>query len=132
MINSNFGQPVGFDLMFTIVPIIIVIGFVIVIGTVVFRGIKYAKNATSPKESVFARVVSKRMDVRQNSHNHNGQISHSSRTYYYITLEFDNGERQEFMDVKNLFGLVAEGDTGYAATQGEWIIAFQRNNGATM
>lgn len=120
----------GFDLMITIIPIIIVIGFVIVIGTIVFRGLKYVQNATSTKESAFARVVSKRIDVRQSSHNHDGHISHSSRTYYYITLEFDNGERQEFLDVKNLYGLVVEGDTGYAATQGEWIVAFERNSSA--
>jgi len=55
-------------------------------------------------------------------------MSHSSRTYYYITLEFDNGTRREYLDVKNLFGLVAEGDTGYAATQGDWIVAFERSN----
>lgn len=53
--------------------------------------------------------------------------SSSSRTYYYITLEFDNGVRQEFLDVKNLYGLVAEGDAGYAAIQGDWIVAFERD-----
>jgi hypothetical protein len=31
------------------------------------------------------------------------------------------------MDVKNLYGLVAEGDVGYAAIQGDWIVAFERN-----
>ncbi|SFE41131.1 Protein of unknown function [Paenibacillus catalpae] len=128
MLNDNFGEPMGFDLMITIIPIIIVIGFVIVIGTIVFRSVRYVKNATSPKESTFARVVSKRLDVQQSSHNHDGQISHSSHTYYYITLEFVDGQRQEFLDVKNLYGLVVEGDTGYAATQGEWIVAFERNS----
>lgn len=128
--NNGFGPPMGFDLMITIVPIIIVIGFIIVIGTIVYRGVRYVKNASSAKESTFARIVSKRMDVRQSSHNHDGHMHHSSRTYYYITLEFDNGEREEFMDVNNLYGLVMEGDTGYASTQGEWILAFQRNSGA--
>ncbi|WP_127490909.1 DUF2500 domain-containing protein [Paenibacillus glycanilyticus] len=130
--SNGFGSPMGFDLMITIIPIVIVIGFVIVIGTVIYRGAKYVQNATSPKESTFAKVVSKRMDVRQSSHNHDGHVSHSSHTYYYITLEFVNGERQEFLDVKNLYGLVVEGDTGYAATQGEWIVAFERNSGASL
>jgi hypothetical protein len=58
---------------------------------------------------------------------HNAIHRSSSRTYYYITLEFDNGSRQEYLDVKNLYGLVAEGDVGYAAVQGDWIVAFERD-----
>ncbi|GIQ61915.1 hypothetical protein PACILC2_04830 [Paenibacillus cisolokensis] len=64
------------------------------------------------------------------NHHHHQQGMHpirSSRTDYYITLEFDNGERREYLDVRNLYGLVAEGDEGYAAVQGDWIVAFERN-----
>ncbi|MOA47284.1 hypothetical protein D3C78_1699050 [compost metagenome] len=70
------------------------------------------------------------MDVRHHTnHHHDDNFAHSSssRTYYYITLEFDNGERCEYLDVKSIYGLVREGDTGYAATQGDWIVAFERN-----
>ncbi|REK61938.1 MAG: hypothetical protein C6P35_16840 [Cohnella sp.] len=69
------------------------------------------------------------MDVRSQSHFHSDPHEHhhvSSRTYYYITLEFDNGDRREFLDTKGLYGLVAEGDKGYAAIQGDWLVAFER------
>ncbi|MNJ70654.1 hypothetical protein D3C77_671290 [compost metagenome] len=72
------------------------------------------------------------MDVRHHTtHHHGDNLPHSSssRTDYYITLEFDNGERREYLDVKELFGLVREGDVGYAAIQGDWIVAFERSPG---
>lgn len=118
--------------MFTLVPIIIGIGFVVVIGGIVFNGARYMKNASAPKESVYARVVAKRMDVRTHTHHQphgagdHVHTSRSSRTHYFITLEFENGERREYLDVKGLYGLVVEGDEGYAAVQGDWIVAFER------
>lgn len=133
MMGDPFGPPAGFNMMFTIVPIIIVIGFVVIIGIFIANGVKYYQNAKAPQESSFARVVAKRMDVRHHTNHHHhgndnfGHTTSSSQTYYYITLEFDNGTRREFLDVKNIYGLVVEGDTGYAATKGEWIIAFERS-----
>lgn len=126
--GPSFGG--GFDFMFTLVPILIVIVFVIVIVGIISSGARHVKNATSPQESMYATVVSKRMEVRNHTnHHHNHDMMHShnsSKTYYYITLEFEHGERKEYLDVKKLYGLVVEGDTGYAAVQGEWIVAFQR------
>ncbi|MBM6996800.1 DUF2500 domain-containing protein [Paenibacillus sp. DXFW5] len=116
--------------MFTIVPVFMVIFFVIFIVLLVSNGVRYAKNARSPRDTRYARIVSKRMDVQHSSSHMNdnhAMHSSSSRTYYYITLEFDNGSRQEYLDVKNLYGLVAEGDVGYAAVQGDWIVAFERD-----
>lgn len=129
--GDGFGG--GSDFMFTLVPIIIAIIFVVMIVGIIGSGVRYAKNARSPRETSFARIVSKRMDVRHSTSQHgdNNMHSTSSRTYYYITLEFDNGDRQEYLDVKNLYGLVAEGDTGYAAVQGDWIVAFERSTGGS-
>ncbi|MFC5404042.1 DUF2500 domain-containing protein [Cohnella soli] len=118
--------------MFTIVPIFIVIVFVVMIGLMIFSGARYVKNARSPKESVYAKVVAKRMNVRSSSghhHNDDNGISHtrgSSHTDYYVTLEFEDGSRREYLDVKKLYGLLVEGDEGYAAVQGDWIVAFER------
>ncbi|MEF2244300.1 MULTISPECIES: DUF2500 domain-containing protein [unclassified Paenibacillus] len=137
--DSSFGSSFGggFNAMFSIVPVLIGIVFVIVIVMLIFNAAKYFNNASSPKESVYARVVAKRTEVRSHSNHHNHMndaghmhTTHSSRTYYYITLEFENGQRKEYLDVKNLYGLVVEGDIGYALTQGEWIVAFERNNGS--
>ncbi|MGG6311890.1 DUF2500 domain-containing protein [Paenibacillus macerans] len=126
--GGGFGSGGG-DIMFTIVPVIMVIMVVIFIVLIISNGVRYAKNARSPRATQYARIISKRMDVHHSSSHHGDNITHSSssRTYYYITLEFDNGERKEYLDVKNLYGLVAEGDVGYAAVQGDWIVAFERD-----
>jgi hypothetical protein len=131
--GPSFGGGMS-SFMFSVVPILVIVVFAIVIVRMVMSGARYVKNASTPQESVYAKVVAKRMDVRHytNQHNHgSGAIhtSNSSRTYYYITLEFDNGDRREYLDVINLYGLVVEGDTGYAAVQGEWIVAFERRAG---
>jgi hypothetical protein len=135
--SVGFGSPFGggFDLIFTLFPIFFGIVFVIVIGGLLFNGARYIKNASSPRESVYARIISKRMEVRSHVHHHHTgehvHVSNPSRTYYYITLEFDNGDRREFLDTRGLYGLVAEGDEGYAAIQGDWLVAFDRNRATT-
>ena len=123
----------GFGFMFTLVPILVGIIFAIVIVGIIWSAVRYFKNASAPRESVYARVVAKRMDVRTHTHTHHhpaGEHMHatrSSRTHYFITLEFEDGQRREYLDTKNLYGLVVEGDEGYAAVQGDWIVAFERN-----
>ncbi|MNI66143.1 hypothetical protein D3C73_1216880 [compost metagenome] len=121
----------GFNFLFTLIPIFIVIIFIVVIVGIISSGARYVKNSSSPRESRFTTISSKRMDVRHHTTHHDDNFAHSSssRTYYYITLEFDNGERREYLDVKNIYGLVREGDSGYAATQGDWIVAFERSPG---
>ncbi|HEY4391190.1 MAG TPA: DUF2500 domain-containing protein [Paenibacillus sp.] len=122
---SPFGGIGNF--MFTGIPIFIGIIFVVVIIMFIVNGAKYVKNVTSTRESTFVKIVSKRMDVRHSSNMNDHNSFSSSHTYYYITLEFENGERKEYLDVKNIYGLVAEGDEGYAAIQGDWIVAFERS-----
>ncbi|WP_028563168.1 DUF2500 domain-containing protein [Paenibacillus pinihumi] len=121
----------GFDFIFNLFPVIFVIIVIIIIVKLLMGGAKYVQNASSPRESHYSRIVAKRTEVRSTTNHHHGENgamhpTHSSRTYYYITLEFDNGSRKEFLDVKNLYGLVAEGDNGYASIQGDWIVAFER------
>ena len=117
--------------MLNLFPFLFVLVFVIVIGVVVYSIVNQIRNARAPQETAFVRVVAKRTDVQRYTNPHNsagaGHISQSSRTYYYITLEYDNGVRKEFLDVKNLYGIVVEGDTGYAATKGDWVVAFERS-----
>lgn len=124
----------GFDMMITIVPVITVIGFVILIGTIIYRTANRLRNEHAAQENTYVRIAAKRMEVRSqsNHHQHDNHVGHSgsfSRTYYYITLEFDNGSRREYLDINGLYGLVVEGDSGYAATKGDWIVAFERSAG---
>ncbi|WP_430145136.1 DUF2500 domain-containing protein [Paenibacillus cisolokensis] len=130
MFPGDQGFGIG-GFMAAVIPVMLVIAFVVVIGKIVLNGTRYMKNAAAPCETVYGRIVAKRMHVSSHmNHHHHQQGMHpirSSRTDYYITLEFDNGERREYLDVRNLYGLVAEGDEGYAAVQGDWIVAFERN-----
>lgn len=122
----------GFDsFMFNAVPFIVVMIFIAVIIMFIVGIANNIRNASMPRKTVRARIAAKRMEVTgsPNAHHHaDGTVHHgfSTRTHYYITLEFENGERREFLDVNHLYGLVAEGDVGYAAVQGDWIVAFER------
>ncbi|MFD0712816.1 DUF2500 domain-containing protein [Paenibacillus sp. GCM10027626] len=129
MFDTGISMGGGFGIISTLFPILFVIVLVIIIVTLVANGARYMKNSSAPRESVFAKVVAKRTEVRHHGSHHSGDgmSTNSSRTYYYITLEFDNGARKEYLDVKHLYGLVVEGDVGYAAIQGDWIVAFERN-----
>lgn len=110
------GPSGGFEsFMFDAMPVLVMIVFAFVIVVFIFIIAGNIRNARAPRQTVFARVVAKRMEVGGDSY-----------THYYITLEFENGERREFLDVKKLYGLVVEGDIGYAAIQGNWIVAFER------
>lgn len=139
--NVNFGHSLGggpgfmFSLISTLFPFIFLAVLGIIIYTLVRNGARYRQNAKAPQQTYYATVVAKRMEVTHHTnhqlHNHGEPhalpaTTSSSRTHYYITLEFDGGDRREFLDVKRLYGLVVEGDTGYALLQGEWIVGFER------
>ncbi|KKI91053.1 hypothetical protein WQ54_17020 [Bacillus sp. SA1-12] len=120
------------NLMFQIVPIFIGIIFVIVIGSIlfsVFKGIgQWHKNEQSPKLSVQALVKSKRSDVSRSSDIHDNHHPHSSSTHtrYYVTFEFESGDRSEFHVSGREYGLLSEGDIGMLNFQGNRYLGFER------
>lgn len=121
------------DLIFQIGPVILVIIFIIVIGGflfTIFKGIsQWNKNEQSPQLSVPAIVKSKRADVSGSSSLNDQQESHlSSSTYttYYVTFEFESGDRSEFHVSGKEYGLISEGDTGILSFQGSRYLGFQR------
>lgn len=125
------------DPMFQIVPIFIGIIFVIVIGSIlisVFKGVgEWQKNEQSPKLSVPAVVTSKRIDVtkRSNMHHHNDTHHHhhssSTHTKYFVTFEFESGDRSEFHVSGKEYGLLSEDDNGVLSFQGTRYLGFERN-----
>ena len=127
-------DPFAPDPMFQIVPIFMGIIFVIVIGGILFSVIKgigqWQKNEQSPKLIVPAVVKSKRMDVsrRSNMHDHgdNHHHSSSSHTRYYVTFEFESGDRKEFHVSGQEYGLLAEDDLGKLTFQGTRYLGFDR------
>ena len=122
------------DPMFEIAPIFIGIIFVFVIGGILFSAFKgfgqWQKNEQSPRLSVKAIVTSKRADVsrRTNMHHHDDHHHHSSSTHtkYFVTFEFESGDRLEFHVSGKEYGLLSEDDIGMLTFQGTRYLGFAR------
>ncbi len=127
---SPFG---GFDIMFSIVPVIVVIGFVVVTGLIIVRSIQGARqwkrNNDSPILTVDATLVTKRTDVHHHHHHHTGDTHHhmsTSSTTYYATFEVLSGDRLEFTVRDTEYGQLVEGDAGKLTFQGTRYLGFER------
>lgn len=124
--SAGFGMG-GFDVMFSIVPIFIIVIFVAVVGMFVVTAVRgaatWSKNNASPKLTVSAQVVTKRTSVTH----HHGQnnMSHSS-TWYYATFQVESGDRMEFAVSGPEYGMLAEGDQGSLTFQGTRYLSFER------
>ncbi|MHA6480702.1 DUF2500 domain-containing protein [Paenibacillus sp. strain BS8-2] len=125
--SSNAESSADFDMMITIIPFLMSIVFAVVIGAVIFVSIRRVRNSKAKQENIFAKVIAKRLEVQNN--NDSRHSAASSRTNYYIMLEFDNGSRREYLDTNNVNAFAMEGDSGYAAIKGDTIIAFERSSG---
>ncbi len=124
----------GFDsFMFTLVPLIVMVGFVVVIGVIIISFIQGAKewnkNNNSPVLNVKAKVVTKRTDVRHHTHHHgtdNAAHHSSSSTTYYTTFEVESGDRMELHVPDSEYGLLVEGDMGELTFKGTRYKGFER------
>lgn len=119
------------DWLFTAVPVVIGLIFAVaLIGIIVngFRGLsQWNKNEHSPRLSVPASVKVKRINVtRHNQSYDENTYSNSSSTTYFVTFEFESGDRSEFRVPGKEYGLMAEGDIGTLTFQGTRYIAFSR------
>lgn len=118
----------GFEMgMFNIMSFIFPIFFILFFGMFIFiiiRNVKeWSYNNKQPIIPVEATVISKRTNV---SHHHHGDTHASSSTTYYVTFQFDNGERLELSVSGEKYGLMAEGDKGVLSFQGTRFISFER------
>lgn len=107
----------GFSILFVFV-------FVMVLGIfifVIFRGL--GERSRNNKQPVFNDPV---LVKDKRTHVWGGGTNSSSHTSYYITFEFENGERQEFMVPGRVYGEVSPGDTGTLTWQGTRFHDFQR------
>ena len=107
-------------MMFSIVPIIVGLGFVFVFGIVIYTivsNIKQGiKNNNSPLLTVPAEIVSKRIHVQGDN----------SRTTYYVTFEVQSGDRMEFTIDGTEYGQLVERDLGLLSFQGTRYLSFER------
>ena len=126
-------------IMFSVIPVIVVLGFILVFGLIIFRVVQGAKtwkkNNDSPVLTVSAKVVTKRSDV--NYHHHNNNMTNNmpnntmdmgySSTDYYVTFEVPSGDRMEFHVPDVEYGMVTEGDHGNLTFQGTRFLSFERD-----
>lgn len=105
----------GFNLMGILFPIftVIILGIFVVIFV---KGIaQWNKNNHSPRLTVPAIVVAKRANV---SHHHSDDHMTTTSTDYYVTFQFQSGDRTEFHVSGREYGLLVEGDQGMLSFQG--------------
>ena len=118
----------GFSAMASVFPFLffIVFGIILIVFVVTFvRGIgEWHKNNNSPRLTVPATVVSKRMEVTRH-HDANSHMSHSS-TWYYATFQVESGDRMELSIPDRDYGYLVEGDRGSLTFQGTRFLSFNR------
>ena len=124
----------GFGLMETLFPLLFLVVFIFIISTIVgalvTRAKQERKNDASPRVTANAKVVSKRMQVGENRHRHaNDDMMHSYHySKYFVTFEFESGDRAELPVDGSEYGLLVEGDTGKLTFQGTRYLGFQRGS----
>lgn len=126
----------GFDLMFSVFPLMFCLVFTLVITMFIVtavRGIsQWNKNNNSPRLTVDATVVAKRTDISHHRHANAGDSTGahgyhtSTSTRYYVTFQVDSGDRMELGMSGNEFGLLLEGDKGKLSFQGTRYLGFER------
>lgn len=113
------------DFLFTFAPIFMGGIFILVFGIIIFTIIKsigtWSKNNQSPRVNANAKVVTKRTSVR-------GGGETRARSIYYVTFEFDSGDRLELQVNGQEYGQLVEGDYGELNFQGSRYLGFIRHS----
>ena len=124
----------GGRLLFSIGPPIIVMGFILVFGIIIFTLLKgvaqWNRNNQSPVLTVAANVVAKRIAVSRHHHAHSDNIAmnhDSSSTSYFATFEVESGDRIELRVPDKEYGMLVEGDVGKLTFQGTRYKGFERS-----
>lgn len=126
----------GFALMDRLFPLMFLVVFIFIISTIVGSLVSGAKrkhkNDQSPRVTAGAKVVSKRMQVGQNRQSSGDNDMMRSYTYskYFVTFEFESGDRLELLVDGSDYGLLVEGDAGKLSFQGTRYLGFQRGSAA--
>ena len=109
-LNDNFELYFGDkDMHFIVMAVLGMILF-----TVVSNLRRWSKNNASPRLTVPATVVAKRMNVSR--HHTDNTMSHTFTTYY-ATFQVESGDRMELEVDGSDYGMLVEGDTELSAYQ---------------
>lgn len=123
----------GFDALFSILfPLV----FLFVLGMILFTVVRdlrtWRKNNASPRLTVPATVVAKRMNVSRHHTANAGDMTgahgytSTSATTYYVTFQVESGDRMELRLSGAEYGMLAEGDRGRLTFQGTRYLSFER------
>lgn len=126
--------------MFQFFDVIFPIVFALVLGMIIFtlvQGIMtWHKNNQSPRLTVEATVVAKRVNVEHHHHHNAGDATGAhghhtlTNTYYYVTFQVESGDRMEFHVSGSEYGMLVEGDKGKLMFQGTRYLSFDREDHA--
>lgn len=106
-----------FFIMFFVIFTITTVSFIVIFSKTLSQ---WNKNNKAPRLTVFATIVSKRMQSRATN---NVNVSH---TTYYVTFEVESGDRMELYVPGIEYGMLVEGDYGKLTFQGTRFIEFSR------
>ena len=111
-----------FGLMFSIPFLMFTVVFIVILVKIIGQ---WHNNNQSPRLTVEATVVAKHGHT---THHHDaGNLSHShSSTTYYVTFQFESGDRLELHVPHSQFGYLVEGDRGALTFQGTRFMGFER------
>lgn len=118
-----------FDILF---PVLITLAFG-VFGLAVARGIvTWNKNNHCSRITAPAVIVAERTNVIRHNHVNAGDTTGAhgfhtdTHTTYYVTFQFESGDRMEFQVYGSEYGMLAEGDEGKLTFRGTRDLSFER------
>lgn len=122
----------GFGMGFDLFQIMFTITFLLVTGMFIVTAVKgvgeWNKNNNSPRITVPATIVAKRTNVSRHRHGGaEGHHHHHNSTSYYVTFQFESGDRMELHVAGTEYGMLVEGDSGKLSFQGTRYLGFERN-----
>lgn len=120
------------ELISTLFPIffLLVFGYILytLISSAAARARENRKNDASPRLTVPASVVAKRTQVGATYH-HNAATNTGDTYYntkYFVTFQFESGDRTELPVSPGEYGMLVEGDRGRLSFQGTRYLGFAR------
>ena len=115
--HMDFGYFMIHRVMLTLIPLLM-------LGIIVFRLIQSARqwnrDNNSPKLTVPVRVVARRADTSRRKNTY--------RSRYFVTFQFESGDRLELELQGREYGLLVEGDKGKLNFQGSRYLGFDTDS----
>ena len=106
---------IGFGFFDSVFPVLFTVMFVLILGVIIATLVRnvgqWHKNNKSPRLTVQATVVSKRMEVTR---------------HHYATFQVESGDRMELSIPDRDYGYLVEGDRGSLTFQGTRFLSFNR------